>query len=201
MPLSRGKPKFYDSQESEPRKLGRIRFDPLQGGARTLPAVRRFAEGVQTLGSRGAETGVQSCILILNGRCATNANLLAMMQFQLERAFGRILGLDYSQVNPGSLASQNIDRKEGWPVMQPMSGVCGSGGGVCIPDPGTLRLDDIAALNRMYPITTANLGSFPGKVITAANTVSIDGNITFRAGMGMHVGGLRPRREIGRAHV
>lgn len=124
-------------------------------------------------------------ILILNGRCATNANLLAMMQFQLERAFGRILGLDYSQVNPGSLASQNIDRKEGWPVMQPMSGVCGSGGGVCIPDPGTLRLDDIAALNRMYPITSANLDSFPGKVITAANTVSIDGNITFRAGMGM----------------
>ncbi len=124
-------------------------------------------------------------IMVLNGRCATNANLLAMMSYELERAFGRVLGLDYAQVNPGALQSGVAGGTLGWPVMQPDSGVCGSGGGDCIPNPGVLRYDDMAALNRIYPITAANLGSFPGKEITAANTVSIQGTITFRTGLGM----------------
>jgi hypothetical protein len=70
-------------------------------------------------------------------------------------------------------------------IMGPIPGSCGPAGGNCLPDPGTLRFDDIAELNRLYPITAANLASFPGKVLTAANTVSIDGMVTFRAGMGM----------------
>jgi hypothetical protein len=44
-------------------------------------------------------------LIVLNGLCATNANLLQMMSFELERAFGRILGLDYAQVNPGALSN------------------------------------------------------------------------------------------------
>jgi hypothetical protein len=35
-------------------------------------------------------------IIVLNGLCATNSNLLEMMSYELERAFGRILGLDYA---------------------------------------------------------------------------------------------------------
>ena len=108
-----------------------------------------------------------------------------MMSFELERAFGRILGLDYSQVNPGALTNGETGGTHGWPVMQPLSGVCGASGGACIPNPTVLRWDDIAALNRIYPITAANLASFPGKQITAANTVSIQGTISFRTGYGM----------------
>jgi hypothetical protein len=124
-------------------------------------------------------------IILLNGLCATNANLLTMMSFELERAFGRILGLDYAQINPGALTNGETGGTLGWPVMQPASGVCGQSGGNCIPDPNVLRYDDIAALNRLYPITAANLASFPGKQITATNTVSIQGTVTFKAGMGM----------------
>jgi hypothetical protein len=51
--------------------------------------------------------------------------------------------------------------------------------------PTVLRWDDIAALNRIYPITSSNLASFPGKQITAAHTVSIQGTITFSDGVGM----------------
>jgi hypothetical protein len=120
-------------------------------------------------------------IIVLNGLCAANASLLDMMRFELERAFGRILGLDYAQVNPGA----QTDGKLGWPVMQPLSGLCGNTGGDCIPNSTVLRWDDIAALNRLYPITAANLASFPGKQITAANTVSIQGTITFSDGVGM----------------
>lgn len=124
-------------------------------------------------------------IIVLNGRCATNANLLAMMSYELERAFGRVLGLDYAQVNPGALQNGEPGGTLGWPVMQPDSGICGPLGGDCIPNPGVLRYDDMAALDRIYPITAANLASFPGKEITAANTVSIQGTITFKSGMGM----------------
>ena len=124
-------------------------------------------------------------IILLNGLCATNTDLLTMLQYELERAFGRILGLDYAQVNPGALQSGMTGGTQGWPVMQPDSGFCGPSGGACIPNPTVLRYDDIASLNRIYPITTSNLTAFPGKEITAANTVSIQGTITFKSGAGM----------------
>jgi hypothetical protein len=124
-------------------------------------------------------------LIVLNGLCATNANLLQMMSFELERAFGRILGLDYAQVNPGALSNGETNGTLGWPVMQPVSGLCGPTGGACIPNPSVLRWDDIAALNRIYPITAANLASFPGKQTTVAHTVSIQGTISFENGLGM----------------
>ena len=108
-----------------------------------------------------------------------------MMQYELERAFGRVLGLDYSQVNPGAATNGEPGGMLGWPVMHPMSGACGPAGSICIPNPGQLRFDDIAALNRIYPITAANAAAFPGKQITAAATVSIKGAISFRTGVGM----------------
>jgi hypothetical protein len=124
-------------------------------------------------------------IILLNGLCATTDDLVEMMSFELERAFGRLLGLDYSQINPGAKVNGETNGMLGWPVMQPVSGLCDSTGGECIPDPAVLRWDDIAALNRIYPITADNLASFPGKKLTAANTVSIDGTIRFAAGLGM----------------
>jgi hypothetical protein len=124
-------------------------------------------------------------VMVLNGRCATTANLVSMIQFQLVRGFGKILGLGYSQVSPHALLQGNGAAAQGWPIMQPASGVCGPAGGGCIPDPAHLHFDDIAALNRLYPVTADNLASFPGKALTAASTVSIDGTITFRTGIGM----------------
>jgi hypothetical protein len=111
--------------------------------------------------------------------------MIEMMTFELERAFGQILGLDFSQVNPQALTDYESGGTLGWPVMEPSSGACGASGGACIPDPTVLRSDDIAALNRLYPITAANLANFPGKEITAANTISIEGTVSFRTGYGM----------------
>jgi hypothetical protein len=124
-------------------------------------------------------------IILLNGLCATNSNLVEMMTYELERAFGRILNLDYAQVNPTALVDEIPGGTDGWPIMDALSGVCGPSGGACIPDPSVLHYDDIAALNRIYPITAQNLASFPGKELTAPNTVSIQGTVTFRTGYGM----------------
>jgi hypothetical protein len=99
---------------------------------------------------------IAHAVILVNGLCATNSNLVEMMQYELERAFGRVLGLDYAQVNPGALYNGEAQGMFGWPVMDPMSGVCGAAGGICIPDPDTLRYDDIAALNRIYPINSEN---------------------------------------------
>ena len=128
---------------------------------------------------------IAHAVILLNGLCATNSNLVAMMQYELERAFGRILGLDYAQVNPRAISDGEPNGTQGWPVMHPLSGFCGAAGGICIPNPAQLRLDDIAALNRIYPITASNIAAFPGKQITAANTVSIQGTLSFRSGFGM----------------
>jgi hypothetical protein len=124
-------------------------------------------------------------VILVNGLCATSAALVQMMNFELERAFGRVLGLDYAQVNPEALTNGEAGGTQGWPVMQPMSGACGATGGMCIPQPNMLRYDDIAALNRIYPITAANVGSFPGKMLTAENTISIHGTLKFASGIGM----------------
>ena len=66
--------------------------------------------------------------------------MLEMMSFELERAFGRILGLDYAQVNPGALTNGEAGGMDGWPVMQPYSGLCGASGGVMHPQPGAVAL-------------------------------------------------------------
>ena len=88
-------------------------------------------------------------------------------------------------MNPGATTNGEAGGTQGWPIMQPLSGACGASGGACIPDPAVLRYDDIAALNRIYPITASNLASFPGKQLTVPNTISIQGRVSFRTGYGM----------------
>jgi IPT/TIG domain len=124
-------------------------------------------------------------VILLNGLCATTPRLIQMMNFELERAFGRLLGLDYAQVNPGAARNGDQQAMLGWPVMQPLSGVCGASGGACIPQPFSLRMDDMAALSRLYPVTSDTLAGFPGKQITAASTISIQGTVRFANGYGM----------------
>lgn len=138
-----------------------------------------------------ADATISHAVILLNGRCtvasayATQAKLLAMMKFNLIRAFGRVLGLDYSQIYPNALTDATVGETFAWPVMQPLDGVCGSSGGDCIPFPSQLHYDDVAALNRLYPVTAANSASFPGKTLTADNTISIKGTIQFLSGYGM----------------
>src|SRR5215469_2123130 len=128
---------------------------------------------------------IAHAIMILNGRCTDTDMRLSMMSFLIERAFGEILGLGFSQVFSDAIRTQNQNEMQAWPIMQPGSGGCGFTGGVCIPNPGVLHYDDIAAINRLYPITDANLAAFPGKILTAASTVSIRRSIAFRSGLGM----------------
>ena len=160
-------------------------IDALQGATSSQPGSCEQNGVVVLMDQFNMNATLGHAVMILNGLCATTNDQTVMMAYEVERAWGRILGLDYAQVNPTALAAGLPGGTLGWPVMQPMSGVCGNAGGACIPNPNVLRWDDVAALSRLYPVTTANQASFSGKQLTAANTVSISGTIKFRSGAGM----------------
>ena len=96
-------------------------IDSLFGAGSADPAscqndgVFAWLDGIRT------DATISHAVILLNGRCATNAGLVAMMQYQLTRAFGRILGLDYAQVNRGTSANGQPDAAFGWPIMDPLS--------------------------------------------------------------------------------
>jgi hypothetical protein len=145
-------------------------------------------DGVFTVVDNLATAGnIAHALMLINGLCATNAAQQAILQYQIIRGLGRILGLDWSQTNEEEFATnqQTSNDLAGWPIMHPIERLCNATGETCMPNATTLRLDDIAALNRLYPVTAANLSSFSGKKLTAPNTLSIQGTIQFRRGQGM----------------
>lgn len=130
---------------------------------------------------------IAHALILVNGLCITSANPVNL-EYQLIRAFGVVLGLDWSQANEGMFASgQQLTSAglAGWPLMHPVERLCSAAGGSCMPNETQLRTDDIAAVNRLYPVTAANVGCFAGKTITAQATISVQGTIAFATGQGM----------------
>ena len=130
---------------------------------------------------------IAHALIVVNGVCATDAAHQTLLKYELIRAFGRVLGLDWSQVNESMFLSETISANGllGWPLMHPYERLCTGTSTTCEPNMTTLRLDDIAGVNRLYPVTSSNIGSFTGKVLTAPSTISVQGTLTFKYGQGM----------------
>lgn len=157
-------------------------------GAGASSAATCQQNGVFTFVDNLASSGnIVHALMLVNGLCATNSTQISVLQYQLVRAFGQVLGLDWSQTNEEMFSSGGPTENglQGWPIMHAMERLCSASGETCIPNGTTLRPDDIAAVNRLYPVTAANIASFNGKQLTAANTISVTGTITFRNGQGM----------------
>ncbi|HEX3663567.1 MAG TPA: IPT/TIG domain-containing protein [Acidobacteriaceae bacterium] len=139
---------------------------------------------VDNLASSG---NIAHALMLVNGLCATTTTQIANLQYQLVRGFGRALGLDWSQTNEEMFAENQptANGLQGWPIMHPLERLCNGGTGLCMPNSMQLRIDDIAALNRLYPVTAANVGSLSGRVLTASATISVQGTIQFPRGQGM----------------
>src|SRR5579883_325091 len=183
-----------DIQSSATNKPVAVIFDSdgsvinaLLGAGASNPSDCRDNAVVTLVDNLGTDATIRHALMILNGLCAWNSGQLEVMQYQLVRGLGRILGLDWSQANEENFASHNItsDDLQGWPIMHPVEYLCEFAGSFCSPNWTTPRYDDIAALNRLYPVIPANLSSFPGKTLTAAATISVQGTIHFRNGQGM----------------
>ena len=130
---------------------------------------------------------IEHALLILNGRCTGPAPEQQMqMQYELMRAFGRVLGLGWSQVNDnvftGSPAPTYYQALN-WPIMHPIDIICGPYTYQCLPQPFTLRPDDLSALATLYFIGRNQ--AQPGQTDTLLRAQEISGRLAFPTGQGM----------------
>ncbi|ACO33124.1 MULTISPECIES: IPT/TIG domain-containing protein [Acidobacterium] len=145
-------------------------------------------DGVMTIVDGFSTTGyITHAVMLVNGLCTANSTEMANLQYQMIRSFGRILGLDWSDANEAMFVNDQItsDGLAGWPILHPVEHLCSGTNGACMTNETTLRYDDIASLNRTYPVTAANHAMYASKTLTASATFSVQGTIRFRRGQGM----------------
>ncbi len=161
-------------------------LDALQGQGASDPDSCNVNAVTTLVDNFSTSAKIAHALMIVNGLCAADADHIALLQYELLRGFGRILGLDWSQANdqmfPGNTTPDGL---LGWPLMHPVEKLCNSNGNPCMTGTIAPRTDDVAALNRLYPVNVGNAENFAGKTVTATATISIQGTISFRTGQGM----------------
>ena len=96
---------------------------------------------------------IAHALVVINGNCAKKSTDLPILRYQLVRALGRLLGLDYSQLNENVVTGSPAptgDDYAGYPVMHPLGVLCNALSR-CIPNADVPRMDDRAALAKLYP--------------------------------------------------
>ena len=130
----------------------------------------------------GSLATYQHALIVINGQCAQQSAQLPDIEYRLLRVIGSVLGVGWSQLNPNVQTGSppaTSDDYAGFPVMHfrdlsncvPMT--------LCYPNPYQLSMDDIAAVSRLYPVTSQNQSAFPGKQIFSTTTARIHGSVWF----------------------
>ena len=142
-------------------------------------------ESVDSISTSGK---IQHAILVLNGRCTGPApEQQLQLQYQLMRAFGRVIGLGWSQTNDNVFTGNptpTYNQALYWPIMHPIDIICGPYTYQCMPQPFTLRDDDVSGLGLLYPVWVFAPPA-PGKTDTLARGSRMTGTVTFPSGQGM----------------
>lgn len=156
-------------------------IDALYGegaGDESVCSTNAVLENVDRFSSDGF---IAHALVFINGTCIKQSADIAILKYKLVRALGRVLGLDWSQLNDNVVSGNpppKADDYAGYPLMHPMGALCGIGYG-CMANADQLRPDDRAALSHLYPVVAENLGNFTGKTITASMTGRIHGSVRF----------------------
>lgn len=176
---------IYDSDGSVTDML-------LGSGASNPSGCRQNAvtESVDLIAPSGS---IQHAILVLNGRCTGPApEQQLQMQYQLERAFGRVLGIGWSQTNDNVFTrtpQPTYNQALHWPIMHPIDILCGPYTYQCMPKPFTLRDDDVSAITSLYPLMVwdriPSAPPAPGKVWSYQQASQGNGTVSFPTGQGM----------------
>ncbi|HXK05762.1 MAG TPA: IPT/TIG domain-containing protein, partial [Verrucomicrobiae bacterium] len=117
-------------------------------------------------------------LVVINGNCVpagASASQIQDVKYRLVRILGRVLGLDWSQANLDPPAQDDA----GFPVMHAFDPVSCVPISSCYVNADQPKMDDRAALSRLYPVTQANLAAFPGKTLFQPSTVRIHGSVYF----------------------
>jgi hypothetical protein len=179
--------------------------DMLLGGGASSPAECRqngVTESVDSIVPAGL---IQHAVLVLNGRCTGPAPQQQLqMQYQLQRAFGRVLGLGWSQTNDNVFTGTpqpTNNQALHWPIMHPIDIVCGAYTYQCLPKPFTLRDDDVSAISQLYPMGILDRPASgplpPGKIWTFTQASGVFGTVTFPTGQGMQGVNVVVQRQQG----
>ena len=102
------------------------------------------------------------------------------LRYQLMRMFGRVIGLSWSQTNDNVFTGTPVPvytQQQHLPIMHPIDVICGPYTYQCLPQPFTLRDDDIASLQLVY--AAAILSQIPNQLV-------INGWVRFPNGDGMN---------------
>ncbi|MGA8151743.1 MAG: IPT/TIG domain-containing protein [Terriglobales bacterium] len=140
-------------------------------------------------------------LVVMNGNCAQATSQLTDVEYRLVRVLGRILGLDWSQVNDNVLTHQPPATQAdyaGFPVMHANDPLNCIPINICYSNPYQPKMDDQAALSRLYPVTAQNLGNFPGKQLLSLTTTRIHGRVLFSGGSGQPGQGMQGVNVVAR---
>ena len=121
-------------------------------------------------------------LVILNGVCAQTSAQLPDMKYRLVRVLGRVLGLDWSQMNLNVFTHNPAPTSAdyaGLTIMHATDPINCVPISICYPNADQPKMDDRAALSRLYPVTAQNQAAFPGKQLFSENTVRIHGSVYF----------------------
>lgn len=130
----------------------------------------------------GSDAHFLHALVVLNGNCAQNSSQFPDVEYRLVRVLGRVLGLDWSQVNDNVLTHDPVPTAAdyaGFPVMHATDPTNCVPISACYPNADQPKMDDQAALSRLYPVTPQNLANFPGKQLSSATTGRIHGSVYF----------------------
>jgi hypothetical protein len=161
--------------------------DLLLGSGASDPSICRQNAVTESVDSIARDGYIHHAILVLNGRCTGPApEQQLQLQYQLMRAFGRIVGLGWSQVNDNVFTGNprpTYNQALNWPIMHPIDVICGPYTYQCMPQPFTLRADDISSLDTLYLVDWSHV--VPGKELTWDESNRVVGEVTFPSGQGM----------------
>ena len=130
----------------------------------------------------GAAASYQHGLIVIDGQCAQQSSQLNDVKYRLVRVIGSVLGLGWSQLNVNVQTGSpypTSDDYAGFPVMHFTDPWNCTPIARCYANPFQLSMDDGAAVSRLYPVTTQNQSSFPGKQVFSATTARIHGSVYF----------------------
>lgn len=171
--------------------------DLLLGSGASEPAGCLQHGVTESVDDIGPDGHIHHALLVLNGRCVGSVpEDLLQMQYQLARAFGRILGLAWSQTNDNAFTGRpqvTANQVAYWPLMHPLDIICGTYTYQCMLNPSTLRPDDLSGLATLYPVLANQVPL--GKQASDTDAIWISGTNSFPTGQGMDWENFTVRRQ------
>jgi hypothetical protein len=124
----------------------------------------------------GVAANFEHALVVINGQCALQSSQLTDVEYRLVRVLGSVLGLGWSQLNLNVITGDptpTADDFAGFPVMHYVDPVNCVPIAVCYANPYQLAADDMAALSRLYPLSSP-----------ASSTARIYGSVYFSNHLG-----------------